>query len=71
MLEADIAHKELTLTEGILNFNQRVTEQITTLERDVKSEITGLNAELTKEEERRCNSDKLLLDHVNIFLKGL
>ena len=63
--------KELLLTEGILGFNQRVTDQITNLEKDISAEISGLNSEISKEEEKRCEADKLLLDRVNAFLAGL
>ena len=44
---------ELSLTSDILNFNQRVTKNIADLEKAVMSEITGIQDELTKEEQRR------------------
>ena len=43
-------------------FNERVNEQISNLEKEVMYEITGLNIELNKEEERRAESDRRLLD---------
>ena len=44
---------EMTLTSGILLFDQRVTKQVDQLERGIMNEITGLQTELQKEETRR------------------
>ena len=43
-------------------FNQRVTTQIKLLEKAVMGEISALSVELSKEETRRADNDKFLLD---------
>ncbi len=52
-------------------FNNRVTTQIKLLEKAVMGEISALSVELSKEETRRAESDKFLLDQVNQFFDGL
>ena len=70
-LEDDRHQKELQLTQGIVNFNNRVTKQIKNLEKDVMGEISALSVELSREEQRRADADKDLLLQVNTFLDGL
>ena len=55
---------ELNLLQDIMIFNQRVTRQIKTLESQVRDEITGLQIEQQKEEERRVEADKFLTNQV-------
>ena len=62
---------EMTLTQGIMLFNQRVTKQIDNLERGIMNEITGLQTELQKEEKRRTENDQCLLGQVREFLTNL
>ena len=52
-------------------FNQRVTTQIKLLEKAVMGEIAALSVELSKEESRRAENDKFLLDQVNAFFNSL
>ena len=52
-------------------FNNRVTAQIKLLEKAVMGEISALSVELSKEEVRRAESDKFLLDQVNSFFDNL
>ena len=52
-------------------FNQRVTQQISTLESTVRDEITGMQVEQQKEEERRIEADRFLTNQVQDFLRNL
>ena len=52
---------EMSLTSGIMLFNQRVIKQIDNLEKGIMFEITGLQTELQKEEKRRTENDQCLL----------
>ena len=62
---------EHNLLQDIMIFNQRVTQQITSLESTVRDEITGIQIEQQKEEERRIDADKFLTGQVQDFLKNL
>ena len=57
-LERERLNMELDLTSDILEFNQRVSNQIEDLERTVMSEISSFQDELRKEEKRRTENDK-------------
>ena len=57
--------------QDIMIFNQRVTRQISNLEYSVKDEITGLQIEQQKEEERRIEADRFLTNQVEEFLRNL
>ena len=62
---------EMSLTSGIMLFNQRVTKQIDQLEKGIMFEITGLQTELQKEEKRRTENDQCLLGQVRDFMTNL
>lgn len=62
---------ELNLLQDITIFNQRVTQQISSLEKQVRDEINALQIEQSKEEERRVDADKFLTTQVQDFLKNL
>ena len=51
-LEKERNQMEMSLTSGIMLFNQRVIKQIDNLEKGIMFEITGLQTELQKEEKR-------------------
>ena len=42
-----------------------MSDQVSNLEKEVMFEMTALNIELSKEEERRAENDRKLLDQVN------
>ena len=60
-LEKERNQMEMSLTSGIMLFNQRVIKQIDNLEKGIMFEITGLQTELQKEEKRRTENDQCLL----------
>lgn len=62
---------EMNLLQDILIFNQRVTQQIHSLEQSVRDEINGLQIEQQKEEERRIEADRFLTNQVQDFLMNL
>lgn len=70
-MEADRLGKERKLTQDIIEFNHRVSKQIKSVEQSVSQEISQLSVELSREEQRRSEGDKNLLQQVNDFLEGL